>query len=293
MPSFDDLARSQHGLLTRAQVREAGLTDAHWRRGLADGRLEALFPGIARIEGYPTDDLQRIMAGVLLGGATARASHRSALVLWGCELSSSDVDVLVPLTARPRSRHGVHFHRSRDRLDLAPTARHGIPTVSAPRALVDLGEVAEHLLDTALADLAVQRLVAPRVARATAERHARRGRAGASALLRALERWPSQVELPDSRFEVELARRLHTEGLGDFVFHPVICGYEVDFSYPDGLVVEADGFEFHRDRDAFERDRRRDADLVAAGWRVMRITWRQFRDDPDATLRRIRLARAV
>ena len=50
------------------------------------------------------------------------------------------------------------------------------------------------------------------------------------------------------------------------------------------LVVEVDGFAFHGNRAAFERDRARDATLVAAGYRVVRITWRQLADEPHAVV---------
>ena len=46
------------------------------------------------------------------------------------------------------------------------------------------------------------------------------------------------------------------------------------------LVVELDGFAVHGTRAAFERDRARDRALQVAGWRVVRITWRQLRDEP-------------
>jgi very-short-patch-repair endonuclease len=58
-------------------------------------------------------------------------------------------------------------------------------------------------------------------------------------------------------------------------------GYEVDFVWPEArLIVEADGWAAHRSRAAFERDRLRDAALGAAGWRVMRITWRRLTREP-------------
>jgi very-short-patch-repair endonuclease len=64
-----------------------------------------------------------------------------------------------------------------------------------------------------------------------------------------------------------------------------IHGHEVDFFWRDqGLVVEVDGFQFHSSRNAFERDRRRDAELQSAGLRVLRVTWRQIIDAPYATL---------
>jgi very-short-patch-repair endonuclease len=48
------------------------------------------------------------------------------------------------------------------------------------------------------------------------------------------------------------------------------------------LIVEVDGHQTHGTRAAFERDRERDRILQAHGWRVVRITWRQLHDDPDA-----------
>ena len=60
-------------------------------------------------------------------------------------------------------------------------------------------------------------------------------------------------------------------------------GFEVDFSWPDHrLIVETDGRAAHGDRAAFESDRRRDQQLVAAGWRVVRFTWRQVAREPRA-----------
>lgn len=48
------------------------------------------------------------------------------------------------------------------------------------------------------------------------------------------------------------------------------------------LVVELDGREAHGTDRAFERDRKRDRELLAEGWRSMRVTWRQLRDEPEA-----------
>jgi very-short-patch-repair endonuclease len=56
------------------------------------------------------------------------------------------------------------------------------------------------------------------------------------------------------------------------------------------LIVELDGYAFHRTSEAFERDRARDRAAVAAGWRVIRITWRQLADDPAGVIRDLRRA---
>ncbi len=73
-----------------------------------------------------------------------------------------------------------------------------------------------------------------------------------------------------------------------------LCGFEVDFLWRDQrLVVEVDGFAFHSSRAAFEKDRLRDAELQARGFRVLRVTWRQIVDRKEATLARIAQALAV
>jgi very-short-patch-repair endonuclease len=61
-----------------------------------------------------------------------------------------------------------------------------------------------------------------------------------------------------------------------------VDGLEVDFHWPAFRpVVETDGSAFHRNPIAFERDRRRDLALEAAGWHVLRISWRQLLEEPE------------
>jgi len=61
--------------------------------------------------------------------------------------------------------------------------------------------------------------------------------------------------------------------------------HEVDFLWPEQrLIVEVDGFAFHSSRAAFERDRVRDAELTAAGYRVVRITWQRLVNEPEAVI---------
>lgn len=50
----------------------------------------------------------------------------------------------------------------------------------------------------------------------------------------------------------------------------------VDFLVGDGLIIEADGAEFHTSRKDFEEDRRRDALLAARGYRVLRFSYTQI-----------------
>jgi very-short-patch-repair endonuclease len=56
-------------------------------------------------------------------------------------------------------------------------------------------------------------------------------------------------------------------------------------------VLEIDGYAFHGHRGAFEANRRRDQVLVAAGYRVIRVTWRQLCEEPLAVA--VRIAQAL
>jgi len=65
--------------------------------------------------------------------------------------------------------------------------------------------------------------------------------------------------------------------------------HRVDFLWrPQKLIVEADGWEHHRDRAAFEADRARDAELRLMGYEVIRVTYRQVLEDPARVARVLR-----
>jgi very-short-patch-repair endonuclease len=70
-----------------------------------------------------------------------------------------------------------------------------------------------------------------------------------------------------------------------------VAGFEADFVWPEHkLIVEFDGYQFHGHRQAFERDRRRDQAHVAAGYRVIRVTWRQLEHEPYTVVAAIAMA---
>jgi very-short-patch-repair endonuclease len=57
------------------------------------------------------------------------------------------------------------------------------------------------------------------------------------------------------------------------------------------LIAELDSRAFHDDDQPFEIDHERDAELLAAGWRVIRITWRRLTEQPEREA--LRLARLL
>jgi very-short-patch-repair endonuclease len=93
----------------------------------------------------------------------------------------------------------------------------------------------------------------------------------------------SEVEQGYTRSEAErrMLDLVRAAGLLQPLPNVRLEGYSVDFLWPaQRLVVEVDGYRYHGHRAAFERDRRKDAMLLAAGYRVMRLTWRQLVHEP-------------
>jgi hypothetical protein len=85
-----------------------------------------------------------------------------------------------------------------------------------------------------------------------------------------------------SDFERDFLFLIAEYGLTRPVVNGWVCGYQVDFHWPDAkLIVEADDRATHATPIAFERDRDRDLTLELAGWRVLRISARQLRMEPQ------------
>jgi very-short-patch-repair endonuclease len=92
-----------------------------------------------------------------------------------------------------------------------------------------------------------------------------------------------------------LLRRLASEaGLPEPQVNVRILGHERDFAWPPlRLAVEVDGHAFHAPRGAREVDHARDAELVLAGWRVLRFTADQLEHERAAVVGRLRHAATV
>ena len=119
-----------------------------------------------------------------------------------------------------------------------------------------------------------------------------RGRTGVTALRDALAHRETP-SLTRSAAEERMLALVRSARLPHPVTNARLGPYEVDFLWPDRkLVVEVDGFAFHSTRAAFERDRGRDAELQALGYRVMRITWHRLVEESGVVIARLAAALA-
>jgi len=288
-------AARQQGVVTRRQLLASGLTDRMIEGRLTSGRLERLHRGVYRVGsilGSREMRYAREMAAVLSCGRDAWLSHRSAAWLWDLRpRPTTGTPVEVAIADRSvRTRSGIHPRRT-DRLTPGETTiRHGIPVTSPARTLRDLSEVVDASdLKRAISRAIRLEWIDEDDLVALVGRH--RGRPG-SPNLRAVvgSRRPGLVTLSDA--EDVFLDLVTGAQLPEPELNVKVCGHTVDaFWRAEGLVVEVDGFAFHRSRDMFESDRSRVADLAAAGVRTVRVTWRQITREPTATI--VKIAQAL
>ncbi|HSD79418.1 MAG TPA: type IV toxin-antitoxin system AbiEi family antitoxin domain-containing protein [Solirubrobacteraceae bacterium] len=285
------LAGRQHGVVARAQLADLGLRRRAIGHRLDCGRLHPVHRGVYAVGHRALSRESAWMAAVLAGGPGAVLSHRSAAALWGVrDTSRTRAEVVVPRARRSRAR--LEFHL----VVLPPdevTVWRGIPVTTPPRTLLDLAAVVpRRQLARAVDEAEVRRLtdrlsLADLVARYP-------GRRGVGALRRLLDE--GRVGLTITRSELEERFLAFLAGAGlprPAVNVPLqLAGAWVEADcvwHRARLVVELAGYAAHGTRSAFERDRARDRMLQAAGWRVVRITWRQLRDEPRAIAAELRV----
>ncbi|MEA2146851.1 MAG: hypothetical protein QOG59_2438, partial [Solirubrobacteraceae bacterium] len=117
-------------------------------------------------------------------------------------------------------------------------------------------------------------------------------RTGAAALRTLLDTLDGP-QITRSAAERVLLRLLREAGLPAPRTNVRVAGSVVDAFWPEhNLIVEIDGFAVHGHRAAFERDRARGQALLAAGYRVMRITWRQLVQQPSLVVANLAAALA-
>jgi very-short-patch-repair endonuclease len=272
------LARRQHGLITRPQLRQFGVGDKAVAAWVRDGRLRRLHRGVYVIGQAPLRKETHWLAAVLACGPGAVLSHRSAAALWEIRADSATrTDVTVPTRNGRRAPTGIRVHRS-GRLSSGETlVREGIPATTVARTLLDLAEtLSDGQLKRTIDESEYRRLFDLNAIIAVVEDNP--GRRG-GARLRRLAGGPEQ--LTESHLEDRMLDLIYRYELRvPLVAHWLEEEYRADFYWPEAcLVVETDGGAAHRTRRAFVNDRTRDRRLLAAGIRTIRVTEDDFEDE--------------
>jgi hypothetical protein len=270
------IARGQHGLVTRQQLLDAGLTGSAVQRWLSKGLLHRVHPGVYRLGHCAPSTEATYLAAVLAGGDNAALCGFAAAHLYGALRTAAATEITATVDVRLR---GVIARRLAP-LSAVDVRRHrGVPVTTPARTMVDLagrasaevlGEISHHLG-------VLHGLTAAEVFAAMA----RRGRVNGAPTLRALYQGDAAVLL--GRLEREFAALVRGAGLPAPKTNRRLGSFFVDCRWP-GLTVELLGFRFHGSRHAWTRDQRRAREAYARGDEFRAYTWDDVHLTPEVVL---------
>lgn len=275
-----EIARRQHGVIATRQLLAAGWSLSGISRRVRDGRLHRVHRGVYAVGHVAPSPAREWMAAVLACGrdmpnGTRRGGRQLILDSWGAALSyrtaaqlwkllplrDGPVDVSVPGHGGKRKRTGVRLHRTLTLLPASVTLRHGIPVTTPARTISDLRRVSK----------GASRLISPRELR----------RAIRQANVLGLPIGDEGADRTRSELERDFLRLCRRHRLPAPEVNVRIGPHLVDFLWRDNrLVVETDGYIYHRGRVAFEDDRSRELDLRARGFGVICLAGRQIDKEP-------------
>jgi len=289
-PELSHLLQRQHGVVTRAQARDLGMSDADVRRMIRTGRWERVAPAIYGVTDHRATWARRLWIAHLHAGSDSVVSHESAGRLHRYRQVPAN---LVTLTVASHRRAALPHvrHRVANDLDLDQiTSWHGLPITTEERTIVDLSS-ALHIasLRSLVEDLVTEHRFS--VARIGAElaRVRRRGKPGMANLARVLDDLGPGGGLPRS----ELERLLDGVIAASAVPSPVheyplpgrgaVTGF-VDRCWPEAkLIVEGDGRKWHTRRAQASLDATRTLEAQAVGYETTRLLWEHLAHDADGT----------
>lgn len=290
------LASAQHGVVSRAQLLRAGVATHIIDQRRATGWLRALHRGVYEI-GPVRSAWTMEMAAALACGEESVLSHRTASRISGVWSEAHDprsgealpMEVTVA-HGDPGRRSGMRVYRTASLPGDEVTRHDGLPITTVSRTLIDLaGVCGARVAERALGRAIRRELTDCDSVLAAAARSPKRPGA---AIIRGLLASAGGSSFTRSRAEERFLALVGRARLPQPRVNTRVRGYEVDFLWPgQRFVVEIDGYAWHSSREMFDRDRRRDAVLAAAGYRVTRVTWRQLVDEPEALL--VRLGQAL
>jgi hypothetical protein len=259
----------QHGVVSRRQLREVGLSNTMVARWLDTGRLHPLHRHVFAL-GHTALSLKgHLFAALLYAGAGAALSHTTAAWAWRLiETEPTRIHLTVP--GRRRSLPEVRIHHSRR---VEATEHNGLPVTTVSRTLLDLATVlSPRQLRRALAEADYRGLLDPGEI-AAALKH---GRPGSKGLRLALRSHMPALAATLSELEERFLEVCESAGLPMPEVNARVGGMRVDALWrEERVVVELDGSAAHGGWAAIKRDRERELALRSLGFSVVRYTWEQ------------------
>jgi hypothetical protein len=285
-----ELAKAQHGVVAIWQLYLLGLSRREVHGRVQSGRLHRVYRGVYAVGHAKLTERGRWMAAVLRFGKDALLSHRSGA---GLRSLLPDGRATIDVTALGRSRAGIagiRLHQPRSLHPADVDVYDGIPTTSVARLLLDLAATEPRRRVERVFEAAErERVLDMRAVHELIERAA--GHKGRQPLLALLAAVSEPAHHTRSILEQRFLELCRAAGIPEPAANAWVEGYEVDMLWREQkVIVELDGWEFHRTRQAFERDHARAAWLRLKGYEVLRFTWRQLETEPEVVVQAIEAA---
>jgi very-short-patch-repair endonuclease len=269
------LARLQHGVIARWQLLDLGASRSWIGHRIATGRLHPIHRGVYAVGRPQLTRAGRFMAAVLACGPDAVLSHISAAAHWKIRQAGPTTPIHTSLRAAVvRRPKGIAVHRTRTLADGDITTHDGIPITSPARTLIDLATVlGPKQLEAAVNEADVLDLTDPETLRGELDEH--KGQPGVRPLRALLDR--HTYRLTESELERRFLRIVRDAGLPLPDTQEQLAG-RTDFHWPElGLVVETDGWRYHRTPSRQARDNRRMQQHALAGRTAVRFSHYEIR----------------
>lgn len=273
----------QYGLISRPQLRQAGVTDNDVVRRLNESRLERIHPGVYYLDSTPPTWRTAVLAGVMAAGAGAIVSHRTAAVLWELDaIFGRMIEVTVPFNDQPEPE-GVILHRTRRANPV--TTLDGIPVSPPEKNLLDIAPfVPERTLLKAGRSAVHKELTNVEAMDKAVGMYGGRGVSGTRKYRRVIRAVAddqsgsvSEIDLKHIVMEAPVPRPIQQLQ----VKLPDGTNAYPDFAWPDRIrIVEADGFEAHGTPEQLQHDLWRQNQLMDLGWEIRRFTATDIREKP-------------
>ena len=226
------------------------------------------------------------MAAVRACGPGAALSHRSAAALWGFGEEHEDyIDVTVRRSSEARIR-GIRCHRRPTLPPNAITTHRNIPLTQPVQTFLDLAIITGPKgLERAINEADKHDVIDPDALRKALDDHV--GEMGVRPLRRILDK--HTFRLSDDELERLFRPLAAAAGLPVPLTKVDLNEFEVDFFWPDlGLIVETDGWRYHRTPATQTRDALRSQTHTAAGLTPISFSHWQVKYEPDHVLNILR-----
>jgi very-short-patch-repair endonuclease len=267
------MAGRQFGRVRGDQLGVGRTTIARW---VASGYLHPELPRVYAVGHAANTAESDLAAAVLYAGHGAMLSHGTAAWWWGLlNRQPPLIHVSTPKRRKSRDRISVHERRHLDRVH-----RNGLPVTTVAQTLLDFAVDAKRgLLRFALANADYHGLLNIEALDAVCGR----GAPGSVRLRAALAIHRPELAQARSKFERRLIELCEAHRIPLPKLNVYRHGWLVDAVWDEQrVVVELDGYTSHRTKAQVESDHQRDLELRARGYTVLRYTWRQLIETPDA-----------